>query len=74
MRYEYLNDEAVAKLFDVAVSTVKWSRLEGPGGYLLPEFFSGRGEVVADDIGHDLPSGTTQGNPDPAFVGPFQDE
>ncbi len=33
MRYEYLNDEAVAKLFGVAVSTVKRWRLEGRLGF-----------------------------------------
>jgi excisionase family DNA binding protein len=31
--YEYLNDEAVAKLFGVAVSTVKRWRLEGRLGF-----------------------------------------
>jgi excisionase family DNA binding protein len=33
MRYEYLNDEAVAKLFGVAVSTVKRWRLAGRLGF-----------------------------------------
>jgi hypothetical protein len=37
---------------------------------LLP----GRSASVADDIGHNLPGGTTQGNPYPALVGPFSDE
>jgi hypothetical protein len=37
---------------------------------LLPEFATGRGASVADD----LPGGATQRDPDPAFVGAFQDE
>jgi hypothetical protein len=44
------------------------------GGYLLPEFLTGRAASIANHIGHNLPGGTTQGNPDPAFVGAFRDE
>jgi len=40
-----------------------------PGWYLLPEFLTGRSAPVANDIGHDLPGGTTQSDPYPAFVG-----
>ena len=39
------------------------------GRDLLPEFVTGRPAPVAHDVSHDLPGGTTQGDPDPAFVG-----
>jgi hypothetical protein len=44
------------------------------GGNLLPEFPASGGASVANDIGHDLTSGATQGNPYPPFIGPFEDE
>ena len=44
------------------------------GRYLLPEFATRRRASVADGVSDDLPSGTTQGDPDPAFVGSLSDK
>ena len=44
------------------------------GRYLLPELSTSGSASVADDIGHDLPGGATQGNPDPAFIGTLEGE
>ena len=44
------------------------------GWYLLPQFLTGRSASVTNDRGDDLSRSTTQGDPDPAFVGALSDQ
>ena len=42
--------------------------------YLLPEFATGRRTSIANHVSDDLPRGTAQGDPNPAFVGTLCDK